>query len=88
MKKLQPLINAFMKLGVKTPAGLKALLKAKPDKWVELVKTAKTVKDYIGIDPNGEPNVFMFDIPYAGGGTEASVFYGVANFNAVWDLAD
>ena len=64
------------------------LLKAKPDKWAELVKTAKTVKDYIGIDPNGEPNVFMFDIPYAGGGTEASVFYGVANFNAVWDLAD
>lgn len=87
-KKLQPLINAFAKLGAKTPNGLKTVLKAKPDKWVELIKTAGTLKDFIGIDAKGEPNVFMFDVPYAGGGVEASVFYGVANFNAMWDFTD
>lgn len=88
VKKLQPLISAFAKIGAKTPGGLKTVLKAHPDKWVELIKTAKTLKDFIGIDANGEPNVFMFDIPYAGGGLEASVFYGVANFDAMWDFTE
>lgn len=88
VKRLQPLIEAFAKLGAKTPGGLKTVLKAHPDKWVELIKTAKTMKDFIGIDPNGEPNVFVFDIPYAGGGVEASVFYGVSNFDAMWDFTE
>jgi hypothetical protein len=88
VKKLQPLIDAFATLGAKTPGAVKAALKAHPDKWVELIKTAKTMKDFIGINPNGEPNVFVFDIPYAGGGVEASVFYGVANFDAMWDFTD
>jgi len=88
VKKLEPLIEAFAKLGAKTPGGLKAVLKAHPDKWVELIKTAKTMKDFIGIDPSAAPNVFVFDIPYAGGGVEASVFYGVANFDAMWDFTE
>ncbi len=88
VKRLQPLIDAFTKLGAKTPGGLKKVLSAHPDKWVELIKTAKTSKDFIGIDAGGEPNVFMFDIPYAGGGVEASVFYGVANIDAMWDLTE
>jgi hypothetical protein len=32
--------------------------------------------------------VFIFDIPYAGGGVEASVFYGVSNFDAMWDFTE
>jgi hypothetical protein len=85
VEKLRPLIDVVSKIGAKTPSGLKSVLKAKPDKWVELIKAGKTVKDFLGIDPNGEPNVFVFDIPLAGGGVEASWFFGVSNFNAVWD---
>lgn len=85
VRQLQPLINALSKLGAKTPNALKQALKAHPDKWVELSKAGRTVKDFIGIDPNGEPNVLIFAIPYAGGGLEASVFFGVSDFHAVWD---
>ncbi len=86
VEKLKPLIDVISKIGAKTPSGLKQVLKAKPDKWVELIKAGKTVHDFIGIDPKGEPNVFVFDIPFAGGGVEASLFYGVSNFNAVLDF--
>lgn len=86
--KLKPLVDMIMKLGAKTPAGLKQLLKAHPDKWVELIKQARSLKDTLGIDPNGPPNVAVIDVPFAGGGTEASVFFGLANFEAVWDNAD
>jgi hypothetical protein len=85
-KKLQPLIDAVTRMGARTPSGLKAALKADPDKWVELIKTARSVKDYLGIDPHGEPNVFVLDVPYAGAGVEASVFFGVSNFEALWDF--
>lgn len=87
-KKLQPLINAIIKLGAKTPGGLKKALSAHPDKWVELIKAGKSVKESLGIDPNGDPNVFMFDVPFIGAGVEASVFFGVSNFNALWDFTD
>ena len=86
--KFKPLVDMIMKLGAKTPGGLKQLLKAHPDKWIELIKQARTMKDTLGIDPNGPPNVLMIDVPYAGGGTEASVFFGLANFEAVWDNTD
>jgi hypothetical protein len=88
VKKLKPLIDTLTKIGARTPSGLKKALKAEPDKWVELIKSGKTVKDYLGIDPNGEPNVFIFDVPYAAVGTEVSVFFGVANFDAVWDFTE
>lgn len=87
-KKLKPLIDALTKIGAKTPAGLKSALKAHPDKWVELIKAGKTVKEYVGIDPNSAPNVFVFDIPFAGVGVEASAFYGLSNFDALWDFTE
>jgi hypothetical protein len=88
VKKFEPLINAVKKVGASTPDGFKTILKAHPDKWVELIKTARSLKDYLGIDPNGEPNVFILDVPYAGLGIEASVFFGVANIEAMWDFSD
>jgi hypothetical protein len=88
VKKLSPLVQAIIKTGAKTPGALKKILAAEPDKWVELVKAAKAVKDYGEIDPRGDPNVFMFDVPLLGVGTEASAFYGLANFNAVWDFTE
>jgi hypothetical protein len=85
VKKFAPLIKVIGKIGAKTPAGLKAALKAEPDKWVELVKAGKSVTEFGDIAPGDAPNVFMFDVPFGGGGVEVSAFYGLANFNAVWD---
>jgi hypothetical protein len=85
VKQLKPLIKLLEQMGAKTPSGLKKALKAHPDKWAVLVKQGKALKEAMGIDPNGEPNVFIFEIPFAGGGTEASVFYGVSTFYAVVD---
>jgi hypothetical protein len=87
LKKLKPLIDALTRLGARTPGGLKQLLKAHPDKWVELIKQTRTLKDALGIDPNGEPNVLVVGTPF-GAGTEASVFFAVANFNAMWDFTE
>jgi len=87
LSRLKPLIDKVMKLGAKTPGGLKQLLKAHPDKWIELIKTARTMKDFLGIDPDGEPNILIVDVPL-GGGVEASVFFGVANFEALWDFTE
>jgi hypothetical protein len=87
-KKLKPLIDALTKLGAQTPSGLKQAIKADPDKAVELSKTAKSLKDSLEIDPNAEPNVFIFDVPFAGGGVEASAYYGLANFEAVADFTE
>jgi hypothetical protein len=42
LKKVKPLIDCLVKLGAKTPGGLKQLLKAHPDKWVELIKQTGT----------------------------------------------
>lgn len=88
VKKLKPLIDVLDKIGGKTPGALKKVLKADPDKWVELIKAGKSVKEFMGIDPNGPANVFVFDIPYAGGGVEASAFYGLSNYSAMWDFTD
>lgn len=85
--RLKPLIDALRRLGASTPGGLKSLLKKNPDKWLDLIKTARTVKDFIGIDPNGDPNVLLIDLPISGG-AEASIFYGLANYDAMWDFTD
>jgi len=85
IKKLEPLIKVITKIGAKTPSALKQALKADPDEWVELLKAGKSVKEYLEINPKGEPNVFVFDVPWLGAGTEVSLFYGVANFSALWD---
>ena len=39
----------------------------------------------MGLNSNGEPNVFMFDVPFISGGAEVSVFYGLSNFTALHD---
>ena len=85
MKKFEPLIKVIAKIGVRTPAALKAAFRSEPDRWVELVKAAKSVKDFNEDQPGDSPNVLMFDVPFVGIGVEASAFYGLANFNAVWD---
>jgi hypothetical protein len=85
LKKLQPVIEAMTKLGAKTPGTLKKLLKAEPNKYVDLVKAVKSVRDYGSLKADGDPEVFMWDVPWGSGGVEASFFYGVSNFNAMWD---
>lgn len=87
MKRLKPLIDKLRRIGAKSPAGLKSALKADPDDWMDLTKTARTFREYLGIDPNAEPNVLMIDLPISGG-FEGSVYYGVANFEALWDFTD
>jgi hypothetical protein len=88
IKKLDPLIQAISRTGAKTPGALKKALSAEPDRWVDLVKAGKSVKDYGELEDKGQPNVFMFDVPFLGKGVEVSAFYGLANFNALWDFSE
>jgi hypothetical protein len=85
LKKIGPVIQAMAKVGAKTPSTLKKLLKTEPNKYVDLVKAVKSMRDYGNLKADGEPEVFMWDVPWGSGGVEASAFYGLANFNAVWD---
>ena len=85
LDKIQPIIQAMTRLGAKTPGALKKLLKAKPDKYVELVKAVKSVRDFGKLNRDGDPEVFMWDVPWGSGGAEVSAFWGLSNFNAVWD---
>ncbi len=87
LAKLKPLIELIKRLG-STPIGIKSVLKASPEKWLELIKTARTIKEYVGINPGDPPNVLVIDIPVGGGGAELSVFYGLSNYEALWDLTD
>jgi hypothetical protein len=86
MTKFKPLIDAVLKVGARTPSAFKLALKASPDKYADLVKACRTFNETLGID-GSEPKVIMIDIPspWTSGGVEASVFFGIANFNAVWD---
>ena len=85
LKKIKPVIEAMAKISAKTPGGLKKLLKTEPDRYIDLVKAVKSVRDYRGLKGGEEPEVFMWDVPWLSGGVEASVFYGLQNFNAMWD---
>lgn len=84
--KIKPVVDAMAKLGTKTPSALKKLLKTEPGKYVDLVKAVTSVRDYRKLKGGREePEVFMWDIPWAGVGVEVSAFYGLQNFNAMWD---
>lgn len=83
-KKFAPLINAIMKIGAKTPKALKAALKADPDRYGDLLKAALQFRESMGAAVE-EQNVYLVDIPWLGGGAEASLYYGVANYTALWD---
>jgi hypothetical protein len=85
VKRLQPLIDFVAKTGAKTPGALKAALKSEPDQWFDLIKQVRSCKDALGINPNGEPNVFMFDVPFISGGAEISVFKALSTYNALYD---
>lgn len=85
LKKIAPVIEAMAKISAKTPGGLKKLLKTEPDRYVDLVKAVKSVRDYRNLKGGEEPEVFMWDVPWLSGGVEASAFYGLQNFNAMWD---
>jgi hypothetical protein len=82
--KMQPLIRALMKIGKRTPSGFKRALQGSPDNYAELLKACRSLNETLGVDAS-EPKVIMFDLPFTGVGVEASAFFGVANFNAVWD---
>jgi hypothetical protein len=83
--KMRPLIDLLMKVGAKTPSGFKRALNANPDKYGEMVDSCRSFNDTIGATSESEPKVIIFDIPLGGGGVEASAYFGVSNFNAVWD---
>ncbi len=85
LKKIEPVLEAMAKLGAKTPGTLKKLLKTEPNKYIDLVKAVKSVRDYRKLKRGEEPEVFMWDVPWGSGGVEASAFYGLSNFNAMWD---
>jgi len=85
LKKIEPVLKAMSKIGAKTPGTLKKLLKTEPNKYVDLVKAVKSIRDYGNLKADGAPEVFMWDVPWGSGGVEASGFYGLANFNAIWD---
>ena len=83
--KFQPLIDAVRKVGAKTPSTFKRLLKANPDKYGELVDSCRSFNETLGVGESSEPKVIIFDLPFGGGGVEASAYFGVSNFNAIWD---
>jgi hypothetical protein len=85
LKKIKPVLDAMAKLGAKTPGTMKKLLKTEPNKYIDLVKAVKSVRDYKNLKGGEEPEVFMWDVPWGSGGVEASAFYGLSNFNAMWD---
>jgi hypothetical protein len=85
VKKIKPVMDAMLKIGAKTPGTLKKLLKTEPNKYIDLVKAVKSVRDYKNLKAGEEPEVFMWDIPWGSGGVEVSLFYGLQNFNALWD---
>jgi hypothetical protein len=84
-KELQPLVDLLRKIGAKSPALLKKLVKDKPDTWAEFAKIGRQLNDTLGASAATEPKVFMVDVPFSGGGFELSWFKGLSNFNAVWD---
>ncbi len=82
---VRPLVKALQKLGANTPSTFKRLLKTNPDKYAELVDSIRSFNETIGLGQPTEPKVIVFDLPFGGGGVEASAYFGVSNFNAVWD---
>jgi len=83
--RLQPLVHALRKVGASTPSRFRQLVKAHPDRYAELVDSCRSFSETIGAGNGAGPKVILFDLPFGGGGVEASVYFGVANFNAVWD---
>src|SRR5688572_26634086 len=83
--RLAPLIQALAKIGAKTPAAFKRALQASPDKYGELVDSCRSFNDSLGMGEVSEPKVLIFDLPFGRGGVEASGYFGVSNFNAIWD---
>jgi len=76
--KLVKVIQAFGK----TPDGLRKILR-NPGTYADFVKLVKGAME--GLEFASEPKVVVIGVPFAGGGAEASVFFGVSNFNALWD---
>ncbi|HMD97104.1 MAG TPA: hypothetical protein VKM93_07220 [Terriglobia bacterium] len=83
-KKFAPIIKVITQIGAKTPKALKAALKAKPDRYGDLVKAVLQFRESMGAAVE-EQNVYLVDIPWLGKGAEVSFFYGVANYTALWD---
>ncbi|HMA73085.1 MAG TPA: hypothetical protein VKP67_16625 [Xanthobacteraceae bacterium] len=83
-KKFAPIIEAIKRIGAKTPKALKAALKADPDRYGDLVKAVGQFREALGAGAE-EQNVYLVDVPWLGGGAEASLYYGVATYTALWD---
>jgi hypothetical protein len=83
-KKFAPIIGVITKIVAKTPKALKTVLKAEPDRYGDLVKAVMQFRESLGAAVE-EQNVYLVDIPWLGGGVEASWYYGVANYTALWD---
>ena len=83
--RLGPLIQALARIGAKTPFALKRALKANPEKYGELVDSCRSFNESLGLGAESEPKVLIFDVPIGGGGIEASGYFGVSSFNAVWN---
>jgi hypothetical protein len=88
-KKFKPIIEAMAKIGAKTPDALKKLVKTEPDRYFDLVKAVRSVRDYGNLKAEGDPEVFMWDVPFVNLfgdlGAEVSFFKALSTFNAMWD---
>ena len=73
------------KIGANTPSGFKRAVQASPDKYGDLVDSCRSFNEALGMGAASEPKVLIFDSPFGGGGVEAYGYFGVSNFNAVWD---
>ena len=86
LTKLEPLIKVFRKLGASTPGEpeegfLKGAFRTGGS---ILVKTGRSLQGRgFGVGDENGPKVFMRDVPFTGVGVEASLFFGVANFNVM-----
>lgn len=91
-KKIKPVIDAMAKIGAKTPGLWKKLLKTEPDRYFDLVKAVRSVRDYRSLKAEGDPEVFMWDVPFLNPfgdlGVEVSLFKALTTFNAIWDGTD
>lgn len=79
-KKYGPLITFLIKIGAKTPAGLRKALVNDPDKVADLIKLVKANKEAWGLSDT-QPNVLVLDTPVGLGG-ELSLFYATSTYSA------
>jgi hypothetical protein len=84
-KKFKPVLDFVSKVGAKTPHGFKKAMETiEKKKLVELAKKIREVNGALGLEKD-KPQVFLMDVPWIpSGGAEVSLFWGWAEYVALW----